>query len=136
MERHDEREVLSKGVMEITSSDLIYTFSGTTQIIVWSMKYLRRMGRDGSIFYFEAGRKCATGEGLYAFKCERASELYHIVCTRCGILAKQLEDQNSLTHSLAEAMTVPSHRSDIKFCTGAHQPPKVDHEVGIVDLTS
>lgn len=124
---NDEHEELNRGVMEVTSTDLVYTFSGSTKIIVWSMKYLRRMGSKDNIFYFEAGRKCATGEGLYAFKCERASELHHLVCMRCGILAQQFENQSSVTQPL---MAVPSQRSDIKFCASARKPPEVDHVVG------
>lgn len=126
---NDELEVLSRGVMEVTSTDLIHTFSGTTKTIEWSMKHLRCMGCEGSIFYFEAGRKCAMGEGLYAFKCERASELYHMVCKICGI-SEQFEHQSSVTESLAESMAVPSRRSDIRLCSGIHEPPV--HKVGTV----
>ena len=121
---NDELKVLSKGVMKVTSTNLIHNFNGNTKTIKWSMKHLRCMGCEGSIFYFEAGRKCETGEGLYAFKCERASDLYHMVCTRCGI-SEQFEHQSSVSKSLAET----SHRSKIRSCSDVHEPP-VDHEVG------
>lgn len=85
---NDEHVVLSRGVMEVTSTDLIHTTCGSTRSITWSLKYLRRLGCEGNIFCFEAGRKCTTGEGFYAFKCTRAAELFYKANRNimCGIL--------------------------------------------------
>ena len=76
---NDEHVQVHKGVMEVTTSDLIYTDSHTTDEWKWPLKYLRRYGCEGNVFSFEAGRKCATGEGLFAFTCVRASELFNLV---------------------------------------------------------
>lgn len=42
----------------------------------WPLKCLRRYGYDTELFSFEVGRRCATGEGIYAFKCRRAETLF------------------------------------------------------------
>ena len=76
---NDEHVQVHKGVMEVTPTDLIYTDSHTTDEWEWPLKYLRRYGCEGNVFSFEAGRKCATGEGLFAFTCARASVLFNMV---------------------------------------------------------
>lgn len=76
---NDEHKLVHKGEMVITSTDLIYVDSKTKQRWEWPLKYLRRYGCEGNVFSFEAGRKCANGEGLYAFTCQRANELFDIV---------------------------------------------------------
>lgn len=42
----------------------------------WPIKCLRRYGYDADLFTFEAGRRCTTGEGIYAFRCHRAESLF------------------------------------------------------------
>lgn len=42
----------------------------------WPIKCLRRYGYDADLFTFEAGRRCTTGEGIYAFRCRRAESLF------------------------------------------------------------
>lgn len=47
----------------------------------WPLKCLRRYGYDTELFSFEVGRRCATGEGIYAFKCRRAETLFQTLQT-------------------------------------------------------
>ena len=47
--------------------------------IKWPLKSLRRYGLDAEHFTFEAGRRCQTGPGVYAFKCSRAQQLFELV---------------------------------------------------------
>lgn len=42
----------------------------------WPLQSLRRYGFDQDIFTFESGRRCATGEGIFAFRCTRAQDLF------------------------------------------------------------
>jgi hypothetical protein len=76
---NDEHMLVHKGIMVVTNTDLIYEDSKTKKKWEWPLKYLRRYGCEGNVFSFEAGRKCVNGEGLYAFTCNKANELFEIV---------------------------------------------------------
>jgi hypothetical protein len=43
--------------------------------IEWPLNGIRRYGYHKDIFLFECGRRCPTGEGLYAFRCKKANHL-------------------------------------------------------------
>lgn len=45
----------------------------------WPLACLRRYGYDVDLFTFESGRRCTTGEGIYAFRCRRAESLFQIL---------------------------------------------------------
>ncbi|CAH2234414.1 fibroblast growth factor receptor substrate 2 [Pararge aegeria] len=66
---------LCTGQLEITESDIILYREGR-ESTVWPLHSLRRYGFEGEIFSFESGRRCETGEGIYAFRCRRASILF------------------------------------------------------------
>ena len=65
----------SKGVINITNNDMELCQPNRTPI-VWPLNGIRRYGCYRDIFLFECGRKCATGEGLFAFKCKKAQRLH------------------------------------------------------------
>jgi hypothetical protein len=65
----------SKGVINITNNDMELCQPNRTPII-WPLNGIRRYGCYRDIFLFECGRKCATGEGLFAFKCKKAQRLH------------------------------------------------------------
>ena len=69
---------ISPGKIEVTESDLILYQRGKEPIL-WPLRCLRRYGFDEELFSFESGRRCATGSGIYAFKCRRAEELFSLV---------------------------------------------------------
>ncbi|XP_032515260.2 fibroblast growth factor receptor substrate 2 [Danaus plexippus] len=72
----DENGVdLCSGQLEITESDIILYREGRDSTI-WPLHSLRRYGFEGEIFSFESGRRCETGEGIYGFRCRRASLLF------------------------------------------------------------
>lgn len=66
---------LWRGQIEITRSELVLFRKGRPPTR-WPLKCLRRYGFDANLFSFEAGRRCDTGEGIYAFRCERAEDLF------------------------------------------------------------
>nr|XP_056719619.1 docking protein 3 [Euleptes europaea] len=52
--------------------------SGQT-LYTWPYALLRRFGQDKTVFSFEAGRRCDSGEGLFTFNTIRAAEIYRVV---------------------------------------------------------
>lgn len=69
---------ISPGKIEVTDSDLIFYQRGK-EPIRWPLRCLRRYGFDEELFSFESGRRCATGSGIYAFKCRRAEDIFNLV---------------------------------------------------------
>lgn len=70
--------MLVPGQIEITESELVLYQKGK-EAIRWPMRCLRRYGFDAELFSFESGRRCATGPGIYAFKCVRAEALFNLL---------------------------------------------------------
>ncbi|XP_060094811.1 docking protein 3 [Heteronotia binoei] len=52
--------------------------SGQT-LYTWPYALLRRFGQDKTVFSFEAGRRCDSGEGLFTFNTIHAAEIYRVV---------------------------------------------------------
>lgn len=73
-----EGTVLWSGQLEISRTELTLYRKGKkpTQ---WPLQCLRRYGYDADLFSFEAGRRCDTGPGIYAFRCRRAENLFHML---------------------------------------------------------
>lgn len=71
----DNREPLWNGHLELSRIELTLHRKGK-EPTTWPLQCLRRYGFEGEIFTFEAGRRCLTGEGIYAFRCERADSLF------------------------------------------------------------
>uniref|UniRef100_A0A336M7I2 CSON010648 protein n=1 Tax=Culicoides sonorensis TaxID=179676 RepID=A0A336M7I2_CULSO len=63
------------GQIELTATELILHRKGR-ESTYWPLKCLRKYGHDSDMFSFESGRRCATGEGIYAFRCKRADLLF------------------------------------------------------------
>lgn len=111
----DNQEEVRKGILEVTSSDLIYIDSETGEKWHWPIKFLRRYGCNGvRVFSFEAGRRCPGGEGLYAFSTSRANEIHEAIiesvnANRGGQM--QLGNLSVSRLSLAEAPLTGSTRN-------------------------
>lgn len=58
----DQNRVVGEGEIEITATDLVL-HSADADPVRWPLRYLRRYGFDDSLFSFESGRRCPTGEG-------------------------------------------------------------------------
>ncbi|KAJ6658632.1 hypothetical protein lerEdw1_019792 [Lerista edwardsae] len=54
----------------VQTADVLYT---------WPYRLLRRFGHDKVTFSFEAGRRCASGEGCFEFATKQGSEIIQIV---------------------------------------------------------
>ena len=73
-----EGQERNPGKIEITESELILHQKGKNPIL-WPLRSLRRYGFDAELFSFESGRRCPTGEGIYAFQCQRAEALFNLL---------------------------------------------------------
>ncbi|XP_013113006.1 uncharacterized protein LOC106091126 [Stomoxys calcitrans] len=63
------------GVLELTPNEIIFIAPSRGQL-AWGLQHLRRYGLTEDLFSFEAGRRCATGPGIYTFRCCNAEQLY------------------------------------------------------------
>ncbi|NXQ81208.1 DOK2 protein, partial [Nyctibius grandis] len=45
----------------------------------WPYRFLRRFGRDKTTFSFEAGRRCASGEGNFEFETRQGNEIFQAI---------------------------------------------------------
>ncbi|XP_051834999.1 docking protein 3 [Antechinus flavipes] len=94
----------------VTGHDAIHLSEPTAPkpLYVWPYHFLRKFGHDKGVFSFEAGRRCDSGEGLFAFSCPRASEL----CSAVGAaIARQRELPGPATARpcpLSRASSLPS----------------------------
>ncbi|XP_008829169.1 docking protein 3 isoform X1 [Nannospalax galili] len=60
----------------------------------WPYRFLRKFGSDKGVFSFEAGRRCDSGEGLFAFSSPHAQEM-------CGAVAAAITRQRERLPELA-----------------------------------
>ncbi|KAJ8373563.1 hypothetical protein SKAU_G00041430 [Synaphobranchus kaupii] len=74
----DDGNELGSGVMELTEEELIL-HTRKRDAVKWPYLCLRRYGYDSNLFSFESGRRCQTGQGIFAFKCVRAEELFNML---------------------------------------------------------
>lgn len=70
--------LISPGQLELTDTELILYQKGKSATH-WPLKSLRKYGFDFEIFSFECGRRCPTGPGIYAFRCQRAEQLFNML---------------------------------------------------------
>ncbi|XP_055969014.1 docking protein 3 [Sorex fumeus] len=77
---------------------------GALVLYTWPFHYLRKFGSCKGVFSFEAGRRCDSGEGLFAFSSARAQEL-------CGAVAAAIARQRELLPEWAGARPCPLPRA-------------------------
>ncbi|XP_075063263.1 docking protein 2 [Mixophyes fleayi] len=63
-------------------------------VFSWPYPYLRRFGRDKTMFSFEAGRRCASGEGNFEFETAHGGQIFQAI--ECAIKASR-NDSSSPT---------------------------------------
>lgn len=72
---NDEGIAMWSGELTISHSELTL-LRPNREPTRWPLQSLRRYGFERDIFTFESGRRCATGEGIFAFRCNRAQQLF------------------------------------------------------------
>ncbi|KAG8513106.1 Docking protein 3 [Galemys pyrenaicus] len=75
--------VLDKDAIQLRES------SSPQALYTWPYRFLRKFGSDKGVFSFEAGRRCDSGEGLFAFSSPQARDL----CTAVAIAIARQRDR-------------------------------------------
>ncbi|KAL6033759.1 hypothetical protein STEG23_007748 [Scotinomys teguina] len=70
----------------------------------WPYRFLRKFGSDKGVFSFEAGRRCDSGEGLFAFSSPCAPDI-------CGAVAAAITRQRERLPELAMSPPCPLPRT-------------------------
>ncbi|KAG8441106.1 hypothetical protein GDO86_006738 [Hymenochirus boettgeri] len=89
-----------------------------TQLFNWPYPYLRRFGRDKSMFSFEAGRRCTSGEGSFEFETPLGGQIFQAIesainTSQNQCVQEQRSDELSLgprkssTSAVSKSTTLP-----------------------------
>ncbi|XP_019874649.2 fibroblast growth factor receptor substrate 3 [Aethina tumida] len=81
---NDSGVTISPGKLQVTDTELVYYQKGKGPVR-WPLKTLRKYGFDADVFSFECGRRCATGEGIYAFKTRKADQLFNLMQLKTSV---------------------------------------------------
>ncbi|XP_036167931.1 docking protein 3 [Myotis myotis] len=73
-------------------------------LYTWPYHFLRKFGSDKDVFSFEAGRRCDSGEGLFAFSSHRARDL-------CGVVTAAIARQKERLPELVGPRPCPLPRA-------------------------
>lgn len=73
------------GKIEVTAEDIVL-HQKKKEAISWPIRTLRRYGFESNIFSFEVGRRCPTGEGIFAFRCDQAEQLFKLLQTNIQVI--------------------------------------------------
>ncbi|KAK7144988.1 hypothetical protein R3I94_011168 [Phoxinus phoxinus] len=94
--------------MELTQTELIL-HTRKRDAIRWPYLCLRRYGYDSNLFSFESGRRCQTGQGIFAFKCSRAEEIFNLLQE---LMQLQCNSINVVEEPMI--MTRPGHQKPLR----------------------
>ncbi|XP_034021314.1 fibroblast growth factor receptor substrate 2-like [Thalassophryne amazonica] len=97
----DDGNELGCGVMELTDAELVL-HTHRRDDVRWPYLCLRRYGYDSNLFSFESGRRCQTGQGIFAFKCARAEEIFNML--------QEVMHSHSIS-VVEEAVLEPNHQA-------------------------
>lgn len=111
----DDGNELGSGVMELTDAELVL-HTHRRDDVRWPYLCLRRYGYDSNLFSFESGRRCQTGQGIFAFKCSRAEEIFNML--------QEVMHSHSIS-VVEEAVLEPNHQA-------AHTPAALGYSVPTV----
>nr|XP_033775219.1 fibroblast growth factor receptor substrate 3 [Geotrypetes seraphini]XP_033775220.1 fibroblast growth factor receptor substrate 3 [Geotrypetes seraphini]XP_033775221.1 fibroblast growth factor receptor substrate 3 [Geotrypetes seraphini] len=107
----DEGNELGSGLMELTQTELVL-HTRKRDAVRWPYLCLRRYGYDSNLFSFESGRRCQTGQGIFAFKCSRAEEIFNLLqelmqCNSINVVEEPVILTRSSHHSELDIPRTP-----------------------------
>lgn len=102
----DDGVALWSGQLGITRTELTLYRKGKDPTR-WPLKCLRRYGYDADLFSFEAGRRCTTGEGIYAFRCRRAETLFQTLQSYIQLSTWSETNRGSISGTPNEGLHMP-----------------------------
>ncbi|CAN0268878.1 unnamed protein product [Lampetra planeri] len=125
----DDGNELESGIMEITDQEIIL-HTRKRDAVRWPYTCLRRYGYDSNLFSFESGRRCQTGQGIFAFKCARAEEMFNLLqenmqCNRINVREEPTRDR---LHSHAESELPRTPRTPTTPGYGQQYPRRMSYE--------
>lgn len=90
----------------------------------WPIKCLRRYGYDADLFTFEAGRRCMTGEGIYAFRCRQAESLFQTLQSYIQLPIDESQNQDSQTMTSTNGpLVIPRNSGSSQHPSQLNQTP-------------
>ncbi|NP_001083176.1 uncharacterized protein LOC398785 [Xenopus laevis] len=75
---NDDGKKICPGIMELTETCLMF-YPKKGGLVRWPYISLVKYGYDSNLFSFVCGRRCATGEGIFGFRCMRAEDLFNML---------------------------------------------------------
>lgn len=122
------------GKIEITRTELILLRQDRNPTR-WPLKSLRRYGYDADLFSFEAGRRCDTGEGIYAFRCSTAESLFRLLQLNIQQSANE-ESIGSLFNTVAPTSNdfnyiTPNSRHPLRISPSVCSDGTINHSIDV-----
>ncbi|KAH1019147.1 hypothetical protein HUJ04_009011 [Dendroctonus ponderosae] len=84
-------------ILQVTESALHLLHPDNTLLYSWPFSFIRKYGYKDRKFTFEAGRKCATGEGVFYLEHPNHNEIYRYLSAKMKQMKKKLKRAPSLT---------------------------------------
>ncbi|NXB01987.1 DOK2 protein, partial [Cnemophilus loriae] len=92
-------------------------------LLSWPYRFLRRFGRDKVTFSFEAGRRCASGEGNFEFDTRQGNEIFQAIEAAIDVQRGRGAEEPRWGGPADEAPQPPGHAGTPGWAQG-HEEPK------------
>lgn len=111
------------GQVAVSADELLLHLFQRGENLSWPIRSIRRYGREDGYFTFEAGRRCLSGPGFFAFKSKYSDRIFDLVRERVNAIAEADKAARNLAVPNCPQVPVPSLPTLI---TGSPQYMNVD----------